>query len=58
MKKYRVKKEYSVTVLETENSNTYLVDTIVETKQSFDAIINRFLKKYPECYRIEVKLRD
>jgi len=43
---------YRVTVLASPDSTEYLVDTIVETKQSSKAVINRFLRKYPDCYEV------
>ena len=45
-------KQYRVTVLASPDSTKYLVDTIVETKQSSRAVINRFLRKYPDCYEV------
>jgi hypothetical protein len=46
---------YRVTILATPDSTTYAVDTIVETKQSAKAVINRFLRKHFDCYEITVE---
>lgn len=48
-------RNYRVTVLATRDSTEYLVDTLVETVQSAKAVINRFLRKYPDCYEVSVE---
>ncbi len=44
--------QYRVTVLEKQDSTAYLVDTVIESKQSPKAIINRYLRKYPDAYEV------
>jgi hypothetical protein len=48
-------KKYRVTVLATRDSTEFLVDTVVESKQSVRAVSNRFLRKYADCYEISVE---
>jgi len=47
-------KRFRVTVRFSRDSIAYDVDTTVETKQSARAVINRFLRKYPDCYEVSV----
>lgn len=47
--------EYRVTVFEKPDSTTYLVDTIIESKHSPKAIINRYIRKYPDAYEVTVE---
>jgi len=44
--------QYRVTILETPDSTKYLVDKVVESKQSLQAVINRHVRKYPDAYEI------
>jgi len=46
--------QYRVRILETPDSTEYRVDTVVESKQSAKAVINRFLRKFPDVYEISV----
>jgi hypothetical protein len=50
--------KYRVTVLMNRDSTEYLVDKIVETKSSARAVINRFLRKHPDCYEVSVDAPD
>lgn len=50
--------KYRVTVLATEDSTDFLVDKVVETKQSARAVIRRFLRLYPDCYEVSVDAPD
>lgn len=50
--------KYRVTVLADQDSTEFLVDMVVETKQSARAVINRFLRKHPDCYEVSVCASD
>lgn len=45
---------FRVTVRFSRDSIAYDIDTIIETKQSARAVINRFLRKHPDCYEVSV----
>lgn len=47
--------KYRVTVLETQKSTEYLLDTIIESKQKPRTIVNKFLKLYPNVHCIEAR---
>jgi hypothetical protein len=47
-------RQYRVTVLEKPDSTVYLVDKIVESKQSPSAVLNRYIKKHPDAYELSV----
>jgi len=46
--------KYRITILETPDSTEYLVDKVVESKQSAQAVLNRYIRKYPDAYEFNV----
>lgn len=50
--------KYRATVLATKDSTEFLVDKIVETKDSARSIIRRFLRLHPDCYEVIVDAPD
>jgi hypothetical protein len=47
--------KHRVTVLATKDSTEFLVDKVVETKNSARSVIKRFLRLYPDCYEVNVE---
>ena len=47
-------KRFRITILETPDSTEYLVDKVIESKQSAQAVLNRYIRKYPDAYDFNV----
>jgi hypothetical protein len=50
-----MKAKYRVTVLATHDSTEYLVDKVIESKETPRQIVQRYLKKYPNVHAISAE---